>query len=169
MSSCELINLGLQKWQINFVLMAASSSGVHFSFHCAGTEVGGVLRGPRTCIAMTAFWATWLPIWSQLGINTVQMKLIDFRCQGLYHSTWKIHILRKMFFWQQMILCHFAFYSPIPLWFAGDGWARPCVCPGLSPAMLVTECHVPHTLLSQQLQLPMRISVPPTLSSVHFI
>lgn len=47
MSSCVLINLGLQKWQINFVLMAASSSVVHFSFHCTRMEVGvGVLGGP---------------------------------------------------------------------------------------------------------------------------
>lgn len=46
LSSCVLINLGLQKWQINFVLMATSSSVVHFSFRCARTEVGGVLCGP---------------------------------------------------------------------------------------------------------------------------
>lgn len=43
-----LINLELQKWQINFVLMAASSSVVHFSFRCTRMEVRvGVLGGPR--------------------------------------------------------------------------------------------------------------------------
>lgn len=55
LSSCVLISLGLQKWQINFVLMATSSRVAHFSFHCARTEVGGVPRGPWGRVAVPAW------------------------------------------------------------------------------------------------------------------
>lgn len=74
--------------------------------------------GHGTCTAVMAFWATWLPIWPWLGINnTVQMRLIDFRCQGLNHKTWKVYILRKVFFWRQMILGDFSF-SSVCFWLA---------------------------------------------------
>lgn len=42
---------------------------------------------------------TWIEM-----INTTKMQLIDFRCQGLSHKTWKIYILRKILSWQQMLV-----------------------------------------------------------------
>lgn len=86
MSSCALIDVGLQKWQVNFVLMAASAVWPISHFTALGRGTGG-LRGPGTCIAMMALGAPWLPVWPQLGINTVHMKLIDLRCQRLNYKT----------------------------------------------------------------------------------
>lgn len=108
-----LINLGLQKRQVNFSFVSISSNVVHLSSHPCGwwhecwvvccVSSGTRLRQlDKTWIETMAFKlvSVLLVTW----INSVKMQLIDFRCHRLSHKTWKMGTLRKIFSWQPMFI-----------------------------------------------------------------